>query len=265
MASRKEMDNMKRSILLLAALSFALLAGCGKKADQASRTGSDSLLATSPVEPPQGNLTPATQYQGGTQATTPPAATPAPQASAPKPRPKAAAKPAAKPGISVPAGTAMSVTVNAKISSETAHAGDAWSGTIADPVVVGTAAPFPAGSTVSGVVLASKPAEKGDRAMLLLGIQSISVGGVSHEISASADSMVAGSTRARNVGAVAGGAGAGALIGSAIGGGKGALIGGLLGGGAATVGVAKSKGFQVTVDEGAKLTFHTDHGTTIHE
>jgi hypothetical protein len=258
---------MKRPILLLAALSFALLAGCAKHADQASRTGSDSLLATSPVEPPQGSLTPATQYQGGQ---TPPAETPpaaAPKATTPKPKSKPVVKaaPAAKPSVSVPAGTAIAVTVSAKLTSETAHAGDVWSGTIAEPVVIGTAAPFPAGSTVQGVVLASKGAEKGDRALLLLGIQSITVNGTSHDLMATADSMVAGSTRARNVGAVAGGAGAGALIGSAIGGGKGALIGGLVGGTAATVGVAKSKGYQVTVDEGAKITFHTDHTAVIHE
>ncbi|MGH7741739.1 MAG: hypothetical protein ACRENS_06920, partial [Candidatus Eiseniibacteriota bacterium] len=242
---------------------------CSKQGDQqGARTGSDSLLSTSPVEPPQGNLTPATQFQGETPAASAPeAAAPSPK---PKPKPKSAAsapkpQPAENPGVSVPAGTAMEITVNAKISSETAHAGDTWSGTIADPVVIGTSAPFPAGSTVSGVVLASKGAEKGDRALLLLGIQSITVNGKSHEISATADSMVAGSTRARNVGAVAGGAGAGALIGSAIGGGKGALIGGLIGGGAATVGVAKSKGFQVAVDEGAKVRFHTDRETVIHE
>ena len=258
---------MKRVMLLSAALSLVLLAGCGKHADQASRTGSDSLLATSPVEPPQGNLTPATQYQGGQTAPNeapPQAAAPKPAA---KPRPKPAAKPAVAehPGVTVPSGTAIAVTVNAKLSSETAHAGDAWSGTIAEPVVVGTAAPFPAGSTVSGVVLASKGAEKGDRALLLLGIQSITVNGKSHELTATADSMIAGSTRARNVGAVAGGAGAGALIGSAIGGGKGALIGGLVGGTAATVGVAKSKGYQVTVDEGAKITFHTNHSAVIKE
>lgn len=256
---------MKRSILLLAALAFTLLAGCGKKADQAGRTGSDSLLATSPVEPPQGNLTPSTQYQGGTTA---PAETPPAEAPKPKPKaaaPKAAPKPAEKPGVSVPAGTLMTISMNAKITSETAHAGDAWTGTIAEPVVIGTAAPFPAGSTVNGVVLASKPAEKGDRAMLLLGIQSITVNGVPHDISAVADSMVAGSTRARNVGAVAGSAGAGALIGSAIGGGKGALIGGLVGGAAATGAVAKSKGYQVGVDEGSKITFHTNRETVIRE
>jgi hypothetical protein len=249
---------------LLAALSFALLAGCGKHADQASRTGSDSLLSASPVEPPQGSLTPSTQYQGSAPATTPEANAPVASAPKPAPKPKAAA-PKPKPGVSVPGGTAMAITINAKITSETAHAGDTWSGTIAEPVVVGTSAPFPAGSAVSGVVLASRPAEKGDRAMLLLGITSITVNGKPHEIRATADSIVAGSTRARNVGAVAGGAGAGALIGSAVGGGKGALIGGLLGGTAATVGVAKSKGYQVAVDEGAKITFHTEHETVIHE
>lgn len=257
---------MKRALPLLAALAIVWIAGCGKKAEQASRTGSDSLLATNPVEPPQGNLTPSTQYQGGAPATQPPAEAPKPKpvakAVAPKPKPAA---PAPAPGVEVPAGTAVAITINAKLTSETANAGDTWTGTIAEPVVVGTAAPFPAGSTVNGVVLASKPAAKGDRAMLLLGIQSISVNGKTHSITATADSMIAGSTRARNVGAVAGGAGAGALIGSAIGGGKGALIGGLLGGGAATVGVAKSKGYQVTVDEGQKITFHTDRGTMIHE
>lgn len=257
------MKNLR--FMLLAVLVLSFLAGCGKHADQASRTGSDSLLTSSPVEPPQGNLTPATQYQGGT----PPATPPAESAPAPKPaaKPHAAApkpKPAASPGVTVPGGTAMEITIGAKITSETAHAGDTWSGTVADPVVIGTSAPFPAGSTVNGVVLASKPAVKGDRAMLLLGITSITVNGVAHEINASADSMVAGSTRTRNVGAVAGGAGAGALIGSAIGGGKGALIGGLLGGGAAAAGAAKSKGYQVAVAEGAKLTFHTDHDTVIH-
>jgi len=260
---------MKRVLPLFAALAIVILSGCGQKAQQASRTGSDSLLASNPVEPPQGNLTPSTQFQGGSApAATPPAEAPKPK---PKPAPKAVAvapkpaKPAEPPGVEVPGGTAMSVTIQAKISSETANSGDAWTGTIAEPVVIGTAAPFPAGSTVSGVVLAAKPAAKGDRALLLLGIQSISVNGTQHDISATADSMIAGSTRVRNVGAVAGGAGAGALIGSAIGGGKGALIGGLLGGGAASVGVAKSKGFQVTVDEGQKITFHTDHATMVHE
>jgi len=67
---------------------------------------------------------------------------------------------------------------------------------------------------------------------------------------------VAGSTRARNVGAVAGGAAAGALIGKAVGGsGKGALIGGLIGGASAAGAAAASKGYQVVLKEGTVITF----------
>jgi hypothetical protein len=262
---------MKRIITVAAMLAAFALAGCGQKTEQAAKTGSDSLLASNPVEPPQGNLTPSTQFQGGSagQGTTSPANPEKPRsapAEKPAKKPASAPKPAAeKPGVMVPAGTAFSVEVGAKITSETAAVGDAWTGTIKDPVVIGTSAPFPAGSTVNGTVAAVKPAQKGDRALLVLSIGSITVGGKSITIAADSDSMIAGSTRARNVGAVAGGAAAGALIGKAIGGGKGALIGGLLGGGAAAGGAAASKGYQVTVDEGAAIKFHVRHDTTIRD
>jgi hypothetical protein len=85
-----------------------------------------------------------------------------------------------------------------------------------------------------------------------------------HSISASSDSIIAGSTRSRNVGAVAGSAAAGALIGRAVGGSaKGALIGGLIGGAAATGAVANTKGYQATVKEGSELHFKVDHDTKL--
>ena len=252
---------MKRLTPVLAVLALALLAGCAKKAEQASTTSSDSLLATNPVEQPQGNIAPSTEYQGQQN---PPAqsATPETHATAPKTTHRGEHKssrssstsssaPASNPGVTVPAGTA--------------HPGDAWTGVVKDPVVIGTTAPIPSGATVNGVIEAVKPAERGDRALLLLAIQSVTVNGRTHNFSATSDSMVAGSTRARNVGAVAGGAAAGALIGHAIGGGKGALIGGLLGAGAATGGVAKSKGYQVTVDEGSAVVFHVTREVAIRD
>ena len=266
---------MKRLTPVLAVLALALLAGCAKKAEQASTTSSDSLLATNPVEQPQGNIAPSTEYQGQQN---PPAqsATPETHATAPKTTHRGEHKssrssstsssaPASNPGVTVPAGTAVNVTIDVKLSSETAHPGDAWTGVVKDPVVIGTTAPIPSGATVNGVIEAVKPAERGDRALLLLAIQSVTVNGRTHNFSATSDSMVAGSTRARNVGAVAGGAAAGALIGHAIGGGKGALIGGLLGAGAATGGVAKSKGYQVTVDEGSAVVFHVTREVAIRD
>ncbi len=259
-------------IVFGAAAMLALIAtGCGKKTETASsQSASDSLLAATPVEPPQGNMTPAQDYQNQPAANAPATATTKPAASTPKPRttprsstPKHTSAPA-NPGVSIPAGTALKVAVNAQISSENAQPGDAWQGTIAEPLVIGTAAPIPAGSVVHGVVKAVKPAQKGERAMLQLAITSVEVNGTSHTLAASGEEMTAGSTRTRNVGAVAGGAAAGALLGKAIGGsGKGALIGALAGGAATAGAVAASKGYQVIVKEGSQLSFTVDEAVTM--
>ena len=258
------MINRPASALLLLTLAAAVVAGCGSKpADQtATDVTSDSLLASSPIETPPGELQPQTDFQPQTQA--PPTATPTPAPRvetppAPKPRVVQAA-----PSATVAAGTGVKVTMTTALTSETAQVGQEWSGAIAEPVIVGSMAPFPAGSTVHGVVDGVKPATKGDRAVLVLRVTSITANGKTHSISATSDSIIAGSTRARNVGAVAGGAAAGALIGRAVGGsGKGALIGGLIGGAAATGAVAKSKGYQVTVKEGAEMTFTLNKTATI--
>lgn len=238
-------------------LMVVALAGCARKSEQAAATSSDSLLSANPVETPQGDITPQAQYQEPKpQAQTPPA-----PASKPKPKSKPAPQATApsNPGVTMPAGTGIKIAVNAQISSETAKPGDAWTGTVSAPVVIGTAAPIPAGSTVSGVVLASEGAEQGSRAFLVLGVRSVDVGGTSHAVHATADSIVAGSTRARNLGAIAGGAAAGALIGKAVGGSnKGALIGGLIGAAAGTGAVAKSKGYQVVIKEGTEIVFNTN-------
>ena len=253
------------SVLLLAMFALALVAGCGQKpADQASTSvTSDSLLASSPIEPAQGQLQPQTDFQPQTTpgATPTPTPTPAPKPKAPAPKPTPA--PAA-PSATVAAGTGIKVTMTSALSSETAQVGQEWSGAVGEAVTVGAMAPFPAGSTVHGVVDGVLSAERGSRAVLVLRVTSIEANGKTHNISATADSIIAGSTRARNVGAVAGGAAAGALIGRAVGGsGKGALIGGLIGGAAATGAVAKSKGFQATVKEGAEIRFVVDRDTKL--
>ena len=76
------------------------------------------------------------------------------------------------------------------------------------------------------------------------------------ELTAETDPVIAGSPRARNLGAIAGGAAAGALIGKAVGGdGKDAAAGAIIGGAAATAGVAASKGYQVVLKNGTELVF----------
>ena len=265
---------MFRSRRIAGALVIALaVAGCAQKSEQAANeTSSDSLLASSPVEPPQSGITPQKEYQpeAQPQKETPPPPAPKPVAAKPKPKPAPPAhetpsEPVAR-GVTVPAGTAIKISVAAHITSETAQSGDTWSGEVTQPLVVGTSAPIPAGSKVTGVIASAKAAEKGSRAHLVLAVRTIEVGGKTYHIHATADSLIAGSTRARNVGAVAGSAGAGALIGKAIGGGgKGALIGGVIGGLVGTGAVASSKGYQVEVKEGTELTFTTDDVVVMKE
>lgn len=242
------------SCVILAA--FALIAGCGaKNQDQALETSSDSLLAANPSEPAPGDLTPQEAYQQPAEPAPVAPPTPAPKPRATRPSPPAPRPAAVNPGVTVPEGTGIKVVVNAQISSETAQPGDTWTGEVKEPVIIGTAAPIPAGSLVHGVITGSLAAEKGNRAMLVLAVKSITVGSTEHAVPAGTDSIIAGSPRARNLGAIAGSAAAGALIGKAVGGNKGALIGGLLGGGAATGAVAKSKGYQVVLKPGTELTF----------
>jgi hypothetical protein len=260
-------DRMSR---IGAVLAIALaLTGCSQNTEQAHETTSDSLLAANPVEPPQSGITPQQDYQPEpVREEPPPPPAPKPVAAKPKPKPKAPPvdeAPVAR-GVTVPAGTAIKITVAANLTSETAQSGDVWTGTVTEPLVIGTSAPIPAGSKVSGVLASVKAAEKGSRAHLVLQVRTIEVGGRTHHFHATAESLIAGSTRARNVGAVAGSAGAGALIGKAIGGsGKGAVIGGIVGGLVGAGAVSSTKGYQVTVKEGTELVFTTDEMVVMKE
>jgi hypothetical protein len=263
-----DMFKSKSMMLLIAALlaSVAVMGCSGQGAQQTAETATDSLLSANPFEDASGDITPQEEFQQQQPATPPPAPKPAAKpAPKPAPRPAPAPAPTRDPGVTLPAGTAIALSVNTQISSETVQPGDTWQGVTTAPVVIGNNAPIPAGALVNGVVAGAKGAEKGDRAFLLLSVRSISVNGKEMMLRAATDSIVAGSTRARNLGAIAGGAAAGALIGKAVGGsGKGALIGGLIGGAAATAGVAGSKGYQVVLKEGTELTFHTTSETVVH-
>src|SRR6185503_5585915 len=111
-----------------------MLAGCGKKTEQASEsTSADSLLAMNPTEQAPGDLTPQESYdQAPPDQPAEPVVKPASK-SVSKPKPKSSSTPAPAPvpsGVEVPAGTGIAVTMNTAITSETAQPGDAWTGTV---------------------------------------------------------------------------------------------------------------------------------------
>ena len=256
---------MRSFRLFSAMLLMIAVAGCGGGQKQAAQESTvDSLLAQNPSEQSSGDITPQTEFKQEEQKPpAPEARRPVAKTASTKPR-TASSTPKEEPGVTLAQGTGIKVAVSTHLTSETAQPGDTWTGTVKEPVIVGDRVAIPAGSTVTGVVSGAKPAEKGSRAVLVLAVKSVEANGKTYAVSATADSIVAGSTRARNVGAVAGGAAAGALLGKAIGGSnKGALIGGILGGAAATGAVAASKGYQVEVKEGAELTFNVNTSITM--
>ena len=166
--------------------------------------------------------------------------------------------------VTVPAGTSLDITLGTTLSSESANIGDAWSGTVQRAIIVRDKTMIPSGSTVSGRVSGARAAKKGDRAMLDLELTSVTVDGRTEQVHGTTEAVIAGSTRARNLGAIAGSAAAGALIGKATSGtGKGAAIGGLIGAGVATGVVARSDGYQVELKAGTPLTFTTNESVAM--
>ena len=155
----------------------------------------------------------------------------------------------------VASGTRLRVALGSTISSETANVGDPWHGTLTEAVPTDNGGMIAAGSRVRGVVANVTRAERGSRAMLDLAVRSIDVEGHMESVHAASEAVIAGSPRARNLGAIAGGAAAGAVIGKVVGDGHNSAVGGLLGGLVATGVVARSKGYQVVLPDGLVMGF----------
>jgi hypothetical protein len=166
--------------------------------------------------------------------------------------------------LNLPSGTSIDVTLGTTISSEAANVGDSWSGVLAKSIVVDGRTLAPAGSMAGGTVTGVTPAKKGDRAMLDLGLTSFTTGNQNYRVHGSTEAVIAGSPRARNLGAIAAATAAGAVICHAIGGSdKGTIIGGVVAGGAATGVVSQTKGWQVVLKQGTPLTFTTSEAVAV--
>jgi len=214
-------------------LMFALLA-CSKQPDQTS----DNSTAI-----------PATNAPADTQATE--------AQKAPKAAPVRRAEP-----LVVPADTVLTVRLGDAVGSKISQPGQAFSGTLADAVLVGSKTALPAGASVTGTVVDAKPLGrfKGGAALEL---QLTSVGGYS--VQTVAVTETAKGKGKRTAVAVGGGAGLGALIGGLAGGGKGAAIGALAGAGAGTAGAAFTGNKDILLPAESALSFKLAQPLTIRE
>jgi BON domain len=189
-----------------------------------------------------------------------PAPAPA-QAMAPPPPP--VEKPKPQP-IVVPSGTTFTITVGQALSSKTSQTGQTFIGTLAQPVSVGGKTAIPAGSTVSGTVVAAKAKGKiKGQGELTLTLTSITVRGQTYNIQTGAWDSTAKGKGKRTAVATGGGAAGGALIGGIAGGGKGAGIGALVGAGAGLLGGTLTGNQQIEIPAESALSFRLSAPLTL--
>jgi len=227
-----------------------------------------SILAFGAVGCSNDQATDATAEPAGSVAAAgaaPPAAAPAATApSAPKPAAEAPARPAAPRTFEVPEGTELTVALINPISTATNKAGDDFTASLAEPIVVGGQTIAPKGALVNGrVVDAEGSGRVSGKANIRLVLTSIADGGKTHPIVTKPFVAEADPTKKRDAGIIGGAAGIGAAIGAIAGGKGGAAKGAVIGGAAGTGGVLATKGKEVEFDSESRLKFVLDKSVSL--
>jgi hypothetical protein len=160
--------------------------------------------------------------------------------------------------VTVPAKTAILVTIDQSVSSKDARTGQKVEGSVAQDVLINGKVAVAKGSHVQlSVASVQASGRLSTPAKLFLKIDSIEVKGQKYTTAANWAGKNGENHNKRNVEAIGGGTGAGALIGGLVGGGKGALIGAAAGAGAGTAGAAATGKKDVTLPAETKLRFVT--------
>lgn len=162
--------------------------------------------------------------------------------------------------ISVPAGTVMAVTFDRTVSSADSQAGDRFSASLVDPIVVDGEVAVEAGARVLGRVVEARPAKKiGGAALLNLEFTALErSSGEQLPLSASFGEQ-AKSQRKKDAATIGGATAGGAILGRIIGHNNeneadGTAIGAVVGAAVGTAIAASNTGEEVTIHDG--LTVH---------
>jgi hypothetical protein len=250
--AQKQMACSLAGMLSIALTGLLLLGGCNKAPAPAAPAAepANTAQAAPPATP---TPAPAPAAPAPTQSAAPPPPAPAPAAAVPPPPP-----PPKK--YVVASGTPLVVRMTQTVSAKNNNVGDTFTGTLAQSVVVHGVKVLPAGTPVTGTVVAAKGQGRfkgsGDLGIAINRVGNYPVTTTSYEATGKGKGK-------RTAGFVGGGAGGGALIGGLAGGGKGALIGGLLGAGAGTAGAAFTGNKDISVPAESVVTFNLSQPITV--
>src|SRR5262252_9267792 len=173
--------------------------------------------------------------------------------------------PVVSPPLTMKAGAILTVRINEPLSSDHSKAGDVFSATLAQPVIVLGIVVARCGQTVAGQVVEAKKAGRVS-GVSGLGITLTSltlVDGQTVPIQSQLLVREGPTSVGRDAAAIAGTTGLGAGIGAAAGWGEGAAIGAAAGAAAGTIGVLLSRGDPTVVVPETLLTFQVTAPVTI--
>jgi hypothetical protein len=248
------------SLVILA----VLLAGCGKNQPAATTTATNAATPSQPPSQPVPSQ-PALQNQAGQPtATTVPSANGAPAAPVAPSAPTATKPPVET--VRIPAGTNLRVRIDQTVDTKRNRAGDRFTATLNEPIVMNGQEALPRGTQFSGHLTNAKASGRfKGRAAIGLTLDSFTYEGERYSIDTARDSRVSGNHKKRNFLFIGGGSGAGAAIGALAGGGAGAAIGAGAGAaaGATTAFITGKK--NVTVPAETLLTFRLREPVNVTE
>ncbi len=145
-----------------------------------------------------------------------------------------------------------------EVSSQTVRVGDLFRGSIAFPVIAGSATAIPATAEVQGRVVAVKPARSfGRAAVLTLQLTKLVMNGTSYPLQTGSWSRSGRGAAGTIAAETGGGTASGAVVGAAVGGGKGAGIAAGIGAPAGVLAAGLTKGEPIIIMPEAVITFTT--------
>jgi hypothetical protein len=234
--------------MLVLTLVVGILSGCESRQDkaldqakkQAATTGQaqqvvsvdkNGTTTTTVVQPPVAGQA----SQAITTTATPPAAgTPVPAPM--EPTVSAVPPPPVPVNVTIPAGTALTIRIDQRISVKHSHAGERFTGEIVEPLLAGdNSVLVPKGALVGGVIdVSHRRGHFKGRSLLELRLTSLTANGTKYLLTTRDLSESKKGKGKRSTALIAGGTGLGMIVGGVTTGGVGVVVGGLVGGGVGT-------------------------------